>query len=149
MILAALYIIRRKMTLQKPVKGKISSPFGSRTHPVTLEKSSFHNGVDFAVPTGTPVQAPLDGEVLKVYEIAQGGKQMILIHKTPHGKYWRTGYAHLSGWNKKVGDKVNQFDVIAFSGNTGIGTGAHLHFTLTNPDGQKVDPSLYFDKPLV
>lgn len=138
-----IYIKPSKM-FQQPVKGRISSKFGNRIHPVT-KVSSFHNGVDIAAPTGTPIGAPMDGEILKIYEGGPGGKQMIVIHDGG----WVTGYAHLSGYNKKVGDKVKQHEIIAFVGNTGTSTGAHLHFTLTNPKGVKVDPESYFNKPLI
>jgi murein DD-endopeptidase MepM/ murein hydrolase activator NlpD len=129
----------------KPVKGKITSKFGTRIHPIT-KVTSFHNGVDIAAASGTPVQAPLDGEIIKAWDTTgSGGLQMLVSHKSG----WVTGYAHLSGFNKKAGDRVKKGEVIAFVGNTGASTGPHLHFTLTNPKSVKVNPELYFDKELV
>lgn len=146
-IAAAFYFLVIKpfgKAFKQPVNGKITSPFGFRNSP-TSGASTNHNGVDFGVPTGTPVKSPLDGEILRIWSDTHGGKCMQVVH----AKGWITGYAHLSGYNKKVGNKVKQFDVVAFSGNTGTSTGAHLHFTLTNPQGVKVNPELYFNKELV
>lgn len=145
---ATVYILYRKLmnTFLKPVKGKISSAFGYRTHPVTGEKGSFHNGVDFAVPQGTPVKSPLDGEVITVDMIddTAGGVQL----RIKHAGGWVTGYAHLSMISARPGDKVKRGQVVALTGSTGTGTGAHLHLTLTDPKGNKVDPTQYFDKLL-
>jgi murein DD-endopeptidase MepM/ murein hydrolase activator NlpD len=137
--LVVVLIYRRKMTnvtmWSWPAQGRISSRFGERVHPVT-GATSFHNGIDIAVPIGTPIKAPADGKVVSIYTHDRGGKSLIL----EHANGWKTGYAHLNGYNVQVGDQVKQGDVIAYSGNTGIGTGAHLHFTMTNGVGQKVDP---------
>lgn len=123
----------------RPVIAKISSGFGYRTDPKTGKKGEFHNGIDLAVPTGTPVKAPMDGVVSLVNSGGDGGNQIIIRHS--NGYY--TGYAHLSRLLVKKGDRIKQGDVIALSGNTGKSTGPHLHLTMTDPAGAKIDPGKY------
>lgn len=123
-----------------PVSGRISSKFSYRTHPITGQTNSFHNGVDIAVVVGTEVHCPADGTVTTVNTTTAGGKQIIITHLNG----WKTGYAHLSEQLVSVGQTVTQNQIIAKSGNTGNSTGPHLHFTLTNPEGEKVDPQDYF-----
>lgn len=122
--------------IKKPLKNiKISSPFGWRIHPISKE-NKFHNGVDLSALTGTEIYAPKDGTVLKMYSNAIGGVQLLISHSNG----LQTGYAHLSKYaNIKVGDKVKQGDVIAYVGNTGASTGAHLHFT-TKINNKYVNP---------
>ncbi len=123
-----------------PVEGRITSKYGNRIHPITGVKMSYHNGVDIAVSEGTPVLCPANGKVLKSYSNATGGNQVIIQHDNG----WKTGYAHLQRGVFPVGTKVEQGTVIAYSGNTGKSTGAHLHFTLTDPQGTKQNPEDYF-----
>jgi murein DD-endopeptidase MepM/ murein hydrolase activator NlpD len=122
----------------KPVNGRITSKFGTRTAPVA-GASTNHNGVDIAAPTGTPVVAPLDGKVSQVLENSKGGKQLIITHDNGY----KTGYAHLSGYAVILNEKVKQGQTIAYVGSTGTSTGSHLHFTVTNPLGLKVNPEDY------
>lgn len=141
------YILFRKLmsTFLQPIKGRISSTFGDRVHPITGAKS-FHNGVDIAAPQGTPVKSPQDGEVITVDMVddSAGGVQL----RIKHANGWITGYAHLSMISVKPGEKVKRGQVVALVGNTGASTGAHLHLTLTDPKGNKVDPTQYFNKNL-
>jgi len=123
-----------------PVKGKITSRFGNRIAPTT-GASTNHNGVDISIPVGTPIVSPLDGRVLDINTHQTGGKQLIIEHTNGY----RTGYAHLSSYAVNKGDKVKQGQIIAYSGNTGVSTGPHLHFTLTNPMGIKINPEDYFN----
>lgn len=124
-----------------PVNGKLTSGFGLRVDPVTGVPASSHNGQDIAVPVGTPVKAPLNGTVVSTASSVDGGNQVILLHQDK-GKYqnYKTGYAHLSKVLVKTGDKVKQGQVIALSGNTGKSTGPHLHLTITDDKGNKLDP---------
>jgi len=122
-----------------PARGRVSTKFGPRVHPITGAKQT-HNGIDIAMAIGTDLKAPADAVVLSVYTHATGGKSIIL----QHAGGWRTGYAHLSQQLVKVGDKLTAGQVFAKSGNTGASTGPHLHLTLTDPAGQKVDPEQYF-----
>lgn len=127
----------------KPVVGKINSKFGLRIDPLPPHASQGHNGVDVNAPTGTKVKAPRDGLVKIVDTTTEGGNQIVIQHDNG----WFTGYAHLSKQLVKVGDKVKQGDIIALTGATGEHiTGPHLHFTLTMPNGNKVDPELYVYK---
>lgn len=121
-----------------PVSGKVTDGFGWREDPV-LGGREFHNGVDLRAPLGTPVLAIADGKVISVYEDDLGGKQI----RIKHNNGFSSGYAHFSKQLVKKGEKVSRGSVIGLSGNTGKSTAAHLHFTLTDPEGNKVDPEKY------
>lgn len=103
---------------------RISSPFGERIHPVT-GKREFHNGVDIAVPEGTPIAAHTDMVCINTWEDDVGGLQT----KVVDDKYIY-GLAHLSRCNVRKGDIIRKGEVFAVTGNTGRSTGAHLHLTL-------------------
>lgn len=120
----------------KPVVAKITSKFGYRTDPKTGKQNAFHNGIDLAVPSGTKIKSPMPGIVFAIISGGDGGNEIILQHDNGY----KTGYAHLSKQLVKKGDKVKQGDVIGLSGNSGKSTGPHLHLTLTDPTGAKVDP---------
>lgn len=119
-----------------PCSGTITSIFGMRKHPVT-GASRPHNGVDIGVPTGTPVKAAQSGTVITVAYQAGGAGKWIKIR---HDNGWYTMYFHLDQQLVAQGVRVKQGDIIAKSGNTGIGTGAHLHFEIHNPQDQAVPP---------
>ncbi len=102
-----------------PVRGRVSSPFGARW-------GKMHNGLDIAVPTGTPVKASADGRV--TFAGWNGGYGILVI--IDHGNNIETRYAHNSRLNVKVGQTVSRGDVVAYSGNTGNSTGPHVHFEI-------------------
>lgn len=132
---AVLYFRKVMSTFSWPAKGRISTPFSQvdDLHP------SGHNGIDIVVPIGTPVKAPADGVVESTTPSTAGGTQLILRHGQ-----WLTGYAHLSELKVSKGQHVKRGEVVALSGNTGAHTtGPHLHMTMTNPAGEKVDPMQY------
>ncbi len=120
----------------RPVLAKITSKFGYRTDPKTGKQNAFHNGIDLAIPVGTQLKSPMPGIVDSFTTAGDGGNQVIIKHDNGY----KTGYAHLSKSFVKKGDKIKQGDIFALSGNTGKSTGPHLHFTLTDPSGAKVDP---------
>lgn len=128
----------------KPISnGRLTSPFGYRNDPTSPTKKQLHNGQDIAVPIGTAVVAPMAGTIKSTSPTEGGGNQVVMVHDNG----WFTGYAHLSKVAVKVGQKVKQGQIIAYSGNTGKHTtGPHLHFTLTDPKGNKVDPTKYIYK---
>lgn len=121
-----------------PCKGRISSKFGNRVHPVS-KKTSFHNGVDIAVIVGTPVLAPADGIITEVWNHEKGGKSLAMVSKSGV----RFGFAHLSYQLGTKGQKVKSGELIARTGNTGASTGPHLHFTV-KINGAWQDPMLHF-----
>ncbi len=124
--------------LVNPCKGKITSPFGTRIHPIT-KVIKFHNGVDIAVIIGTPILAPADGTVTKVWDHTSGGKCLAMV--SDDGV--RFGFAHLSRQVAVKGQKVRAGEFIAASGNTGASTAPHVHFTV-KINGSWVDPMLHF-----
>lgn len=120
-----------------PVRGRISSSYGSRYHPI-LKKRKYHNGLDIAVPTGTAVKAA-DGGVVLVSGWRGGYGNYIAID---HGNGVSSAYGHNSALLVKVGDKVVRGQVIARSGNTGLSTGPHVHFEI-RINGQPSNPMPY------
>ncbi|MDN4603771.1 peptidoglycan DD-metalloendopeptidase family protein [Paenibacillus sp. F6_3S_P_1C] len=125
----------------RPVSGgRISSPFGRRTHPITGEVGKMHNGVDFAVPVGTSVHAASGGIVIMAEWYTGYGYTVIVDHG---GGLW-TLYGHLreGGFKVSKGDTVSKGDLIAESGNTGNSTGPHLHFEVRD-NGTAVNPMNY------
>lgn len=108
-----------------PVSGYTSSGFGYRLHPLQNEVK-FHYGTDFAVWSGTDVQAFADGTVALVGWDAGYGNYVIVEHEND----WRTLYAHLSEILVYSGQSVSMGEVIARSGATGEVTGPHLHLEL-------------------
>lgn len=106
-----------------PVRGRITSNFGWRYHPV-IKKKKYHNGLDIAVPSGTPVLAADSGVVL-VSGWRGGYGNFVALD---HGNGISTCYGHNSKLLVKAGEKVVKGQTIAVSGNTGLSTGPHLHF---------------------
>lgn len=94
----------------------------------------FHNGTDFAVSAGSPVYASAAGTVH--WETQSTGGAMIHIY---HAANIRTVYAHLSARVAPAGTVVNQGDLIAYSGDSGYVTGAHLHWGIV-VNGHPEDP---------
>ncbi|NMA68310.1 MAG: M23 family metallopeptidase [Desulfitobacterium sp.] len=120
-----------------PIKGeiKISSEFGRRKNPFGGYSNEFHNGVDFPCNYGTEVYATGKG-VVKVSGYNRVYGRTIEID---HGNGIETIYAHNSRLLVKVGDKIEKGQLIAYSGNSGRSTGAHLHYGV-RVNGKTVDP---------
>ncbi len=91
-----------------------------------------HNGIDFAIPVGTPVYAPHEGYIANKDNKDKGYGRHVLITSMPYktdGTHRRTTLAHLSSFACANGAYVAQGDLIGYSGNTGDSTGPHLHWT--------------------
>ena len=107
-------------------KGRISDHYGYRTHPV-LHHRQMHAGLDFAMSVGTPIYATANGVVLSA-GIQPGYGHMVEIR---HNFGFGTRYGHLNGkYAVKQGDFVKKGDIIAYSGNSGLSTGPHLHYEI-------------------
>jgi hypothetical protein len=107
-----------------PVSGRISGRFGSQRIFNGTPKSP-HPGMDIAVPQGTPVKAPADGIVTfaKSDLYLTGGTVLI-----DHGHGLSSNFLHLSRLDVKVGQQVQQGEVIGAAGMTGRATGPHVHW---------------------
>lgn len=118
-----------------PTNGTLISGFGYRTHPV-LGHSKFHEGLDFACQTGTPIYAS-GNAVVETAEYSDNGygKNINLDHENG----FRTKYAHLSEIKVKPGQRVKRGQLIGYSGNTGLSSGPHLHYEVSI-DNVKTDP---------
>jgi len=127
-------------TYIKPISGgRLSSGFGKRSRP-TKGASTYHKGVDWAVPTGTSVYASCGGTVAKAGWGSGYGYVVYINHEDGR----QTRYAHLSKVLVKSGQSVRQGERIALSGNTGISSGPHLHFEILI-NGSQVNPLKYLN----
>ena len=121
-------------------KHRISSQFGKRIHPVT-NKMTMHNGLDFAVNTGTPIYAPADGVVEATRQSDQGsGNYLRLLHSFG----FSSSYSHLKSFKVKERQFVRKGDLIAISGNTGLSSGPHLHYEVRFV-GRALNPRPFVD----
>ncbi len=139
------YKSARRGLLKTPVPmARITSKFSLRMHPV-LGYSQAHQGVDFAAPQGTPIQAAGPGVVVAMEFKPSTGNYV----KIKHNNEISTLYAHASRFAKNlaIGSRVKQGQTIAFIGMTGRATGPHLHYGLIYR-GQYVDPLKFKAQPL-
>jgi murein DD-endopeptidase MepM/ murein hydrolase activator NlpD len=109
---------------QRPCVGAISAYFGTHRAYDTGPYTSYHTGVDFRAPSGTPVYAPAAGTVVMAEPLTVRGNVVFI----DHGWGLLTGYWHLSAIEAQVGQQVAQGDLVGRVGNTGLSTGAHLHW---------------------
>jgi murein DD-endopeptidase MepM/ murein hydrolase activator NlpD len=114
-----------------PVHGPVTSGFGWRW-------GRMHEGIDIAVPTGTPVAAAASGTVITAGWLGGYGNLVVI----DHGNGLATAYGHNSSVTVAAGQSVAQGQVIAYSGSTGHSTGPHVHFEV-RVNGSAVDPFAY------
>ena len=103
----------------------ITSYYGWRTNPISGVRS-FHDGVDVSMPVGTELYSPVSGKIRLAKSDSYGGKYIQVLASDGKG-HW---CLHLSEFKVKVGDLVQQGQLIGISGNTGQSTGPHTHFGL-------------------
>ena len=114
-----------------PLSGTVTSGFGYRW-------GRMHEGIDVAVPEGTPVRSAKGGTVILASYYGGYGNYICV----DHGGGLSTCYAHLSGYASSTGQRVSRGQVIGYSGNTGSSTGPHLHFEV-RINGAAQDPMAY------
>jgi murein DD-endopeptidase MepM/ murein hydrolase activator NlpD len=114
-----------------PVSGPVTSPFGWRW-------GRMHEGIDIAVPTGTPIAAAASGRVVYAGWMSGYGNLVII----DHGGGLATAYGHQSSVAVGVGQVVMQGQTIGYSDCTGHCFGPHLHFEV-RVNGSPVDPLGY------
>lgn len=115
----------------------ISSPFGTRVHPITGVVTT-HYGVDLAAYLGNPIYATRSGVVTQATYGASGGYYVYI----DHGDGFTSIYLHMTHYIVSAGDYVEAGQVIGYCGSTGASTGPHLHFGLIY-NGAYVDPTKY------
>ncbi|HSX57881.1 MAG TPA: M23 family metallopeptidase [Candidatus Saccharimonadales bacterium] len=107
-----------------PVRGTITTRF-----------SSFHPAIDIAAPRGTPIHPFASGVVVSAGWQGSFGRAVIIVHANGY----ETTYAHMNAINVTAGQSVGPGDVIGQVGSTGLATGPHLHFQLTQ-NGHYLNP---------
>lgn len=108
-----------------PVKGWVTSEFGSRDNPFG-SSVEFHKGLDIATRMGKEVVAPADGLVTEVNYQSDDGN----IVRVDHGYGLSSSYSHLMKSAVKLGMRVKRGDLIGYVGDTGRSTGTHLHYAV-------------------
>ncbi|SDK16342.1 Murein DD-endopeptidase MepM and murein hydrolase activator NlpD, contain LysM domain [Alkalibacterium thalassium] len=123
----------------RPASGRITSPFGYRTHPVTGQQGSFHAGVDIA--GSGPIRASRAGTVTQASFSGSYGFTVII----DHGNGYATLYAHMQpNLSVAPGQSVSQGQQLGIMGTTGRSTGVHLHFEVRK-NGSVVNPMNYIN----
>lgn len=128
----------RKQFLKAPLKfSRVTSGFTKRRfHPV-LKYFRPHYGVDYGAPIGTPVMSTADGVVIEArYKPGEGN-----FIRIRHTSKYDTAYLHLSRYAKglKKGTRVTQGDIIGYVGMTGLASGPHLDYRVSE-NGKWLDP---------
>lgn len=127
----------KKMFLRIPVKfGRMTSSYSVRRfHPVS-KRYKAHLGIDYGAATGTPIFATANGQV--TFSGWKSGYGKVIVVKHPNG--YETYYGHCSRLLKKRGQLVDQGEVIAHVGQTGLATGPHVHYEV-RVNGKAINPN--------
>ena len=120
-----------------PLRGKISSSFGMRKHPVYGDVR-MHTGTDIDGKTGDPIVAAKEGRVILASAFGGYGNCVII----QNGTGVSTLYGHLSSIDVTVGNTIGKGEFIGRVGSTGVATGPHLHFEV-RINGEPKDPMLF------
>jgi murein DD-endopeptidase MepM/ murein hydrolase activator NlpD len=115
-----------------PVSGRITATFHDWQY--FLKMGRIHEGIDIAVPVGTPVISTMNGRVTQSGNYGAGGN-MVMVQNGP----WEIIVAHLSRVEAKLGQDVAEGSVLGLSGNTGFSTGPHGHYEVRY-NGMPIDP---------
>ncbi|NOQ30544.1 MAG: peptidoglycan DD-metalloendopeptidase family protein [Helicobacteraceae bacterium] len=119
----------------------ITSKRGMRVHP-TLKRKEFHRGVDMRAKMKTRVYAPADGVVEYSGKHKSSGFGNLVIIRHNYG--FKTLYGHLNKVVHKSGTFVNKGDLIAYTGNSGMSSGPHLHYEVRFAE-HTIDPQQFID----
>jgi len=136
-------IDQAKFVFAAPLTGfAINSPFGLRKMPWE-EGGRLHEGVDIAAPNGTPIRVTLAGTVLRTG--VDGGYGRFV--EVAHGDGLTSLYAHLgrTAPGLKAGTPLPTGAIVAYVGDTGRSTGAHLHFEIREA-GRPLNPAAFIGR---
>lgn len=135
-------VIPHGLPMSKQHFTRISSGFGARY--INGHRSN-HKGIDFAVPTGTPVKATADGKIVFAGNYSGACGYGVKIQ---HSKHYATVFCHLSRWDVRVSQWVRKGVKIGLSGGAkgskgaGSSTGPHIHYSV-KLKGKAIDPLLF------
>jgi murein DD-endopeptidase MepM/ murein hydrolase activator NlpD len=135
-------LVRNSRPATLPIEGIITSVVGLRNDPINGILRN-HNGVDIAVPEGTPVKSVAPGVVS--YSGSRGGYGNLVI--VEHDDGTTTLYAHNRENLVATGTRVARDSIVAHSGSTGRSTGPHLHFEAWHR-GENITSEFLGDRPL-
>lgn len=121
-----------------PVNGRFSSPFGLKRIYNKQERIRRHTGLDIAAPTGTAINSPATGRVIRTGNYFFTGNTVFI----DHGQGLITMYCHLNATDVKAGQILQQNEKIGTVGMTGRVSGPHLHWVVSL-NNTKVDPNLF------
>lgn len=122
-----------------PIKGRITSPFGYRDHPIDTT-AKFHYGVDVAANKGVKISAFSAGRVYQTGRNNTYGN----FARIDHGNGFTSFYGHMNSITVKNGDWVKMGAEVGKVGSTGNSTGPHLHFEMRK-NNMIINPSDYAD----
>ena len=122
-----------------PVEGPRTGVFGTKRFYNGIERS-YHTGVDYAAPTGTPISAPAPGTVVITHDMYFNGKTVVI----DHGAGFISVMCHLDEIEVETDTILKRGDVIGTVGATGRTTGPHLHWTISL-QGTKIDPEVLME----
>lgn len=138
-LLQKMQAIPRGMPIH-PEQTRLSSHFGFRGNPFTGEGREFHNGLDFASPTGTRIYATAPGQVIAAGRMGGLGNAV----KIEHGQGFETAFGHMSKVLVREGSNVEAGELIGLVGSTGRSSGPHLHY-IVYFKGKAIDPMGFVD----
>jgi murein DD-endopeptidase MepM/ murein hydrolase activator NlpD len=122
-------------TFRWPVRGRVIAGYGAKT------SGKQNDGINVAVPEGTPVKAADDGVVTYAGNELKGYGNLVLIK---HSNGFVTAYAHTSELLVKRGDTIKRGQIIAKSGQTGEVQSPQLHFEIRK-GSTPVDPTQFLN----
>lgn len=125
-----------KVPIPRP---RITTFFGTRRSYNGGPFRSYHEGLDYGAPVGTPVYAPADGVVAIAEPLKVRGNSIVINH----GMNVCSGYWHLAKIGVKAGQAVKAGELLGYVGTTGLSTGPHLHYEI-RVQGIPVDPAPWY-----
>jgi hypothetical protein len=120
-------------------KKDITAKYGKMKHPI-LKSTRQHNGIDIRAAVGTPIVATADGTIVNASYEGKWGNLIIIEHENGY----QTLYAHLNRFNCKKNQTVKKGEIIGYSGETGMVTGPHLHYSI-KLNGDFINPINYIE----
>ena len=131
--------ILKTMIWPCPSSHYISSYYGYRNAP-TAGATTNHKGIDIAAEAGSSILAAQEGTVISAGYNSSRGNYVIIRHRSGV----QTEYLHMSRYIVSAGQSVSAGQIIGYVGATGVATGPHLHFAVTE-NGNYTDPIPYLD----